>query len=88
MWTPTWQQPSPALMPSSAVTATPIRPSRRRILATYKYLPTIIADPDGKPVVITHAYRYNNTLGEVVLGSALKPAAATKSSARPDATSR
>lgn len=34
----------------------------------YKFLPTIIADPEGKPVVIGQAYRYNNTLGEVVLG--------------------
>jgi 5'-nucleotidase len=34
----------------------------------YKFLPTIIADPDGKPVVINQAYRYNNTLGELVLG--------------------
>lgn len=33
-----------------------------------KYLPTIIADPDGKPVIINQAYRYNNTLGELVLG--------------------
>ena len=39
----------------------------------YKYLPAIIADPDGKPVVTTQAYRYNNTLGEIVLG--LKPKA-------------
>jgi 2',3'-cyclic-nucleotide 2'-phosphodiesterase (5'-nucleotidase family) len=34
----------------------------------YKFLPTIVADPDGKPVLINQAYRYNNTLGEVVLG--------------------
>ncbi len=34
----------------------------------YKYLPTIIADKDGKPVVVNQAYRYNNTLGEVSLG--------------------
>ncbi|MGZ8894508.1 MAG: 5'-nucleotidase C-terminal domain-containing protein, partial [Candidatus Aminicenantales bacterium] len=34
----------------------------------YKYLPTIVAGPDGRPVVIGQAYRYNNTLGEVVLG--------------------
>ncbi len=38
----------------------------------YKYLPAIIADPDGKPVVTTQAYRYNNTLGEIVLGLKLK----------------
>lgn len=34
----------------------------------YKYLPTIIADPDAAPVIINHAYRYNNTLGEVIVG--------------------
>ncbi len=33
-----------------------------------KYLPTIVAGPDGKPVLINQAYRYNNTLGEVVIG--------------------
>lgn len=37
----------------------------------YKYLPAIIAGPEGKPVVTTQAYRYNTYLGEVVLG--LKP---------------
>jgi 2',3'-cyclic-nucleotide 2'-phosphodiesterase (5'-nucleotidase family) len=35
---------------------------------SYKYLPTILADPDVKPVVTSQAYRYNNTLGQVVLG--------------------
>ena len=34
----------------------------------YKYLPSIIADPNGKPVVVTQAYRYNNFLSEVSLG--------------------
>jgi 2',3'-cyclic-nucleotide 2'-phosphodiesterase (5'-nucleotidase family) len=34
----------------------------------YKYLPSIISNPDGKPVIINQAYRYNNTLGEVVMG--------------------
>ncbi len=34
----------------------------------YKFLPTLVADPDDKPVIINHAYRYNNTLGEVILG--------------------
>jgi 2',3'-cyclic-nucleotide 2'-phosphodiesterase (5'-nucleotidase family) len=34
----------------------------------YKFLPTIIADLDNKPVVVTQAYRYNNYLGEVVMG--------------------
>ncbi len=34
----------------------------------YKSLPTIVAGPDGSPVIINQAYRYNNYLGEVVLG--------------------
>ena len=34
----------------------------------YKYLPSIVPNPDGKPVIINQAYRYNNTLGEVVIG--------------------
>ena len=34
----------------------------------YKFLPTLVAGPDNTPVLINHAYRYNNTLGEVVLG--------------------
>jgi 2',3'-cyclic-nucleotide 2'-phosphodiesterase (5'-nucleotidase family) len=34
----------------------------------YKYLPTIIPGPDNKAVLINQAYRYNNTLGEVVIG--------------------
>ena len=38
----------------------------------YKYLPTIVADPNDSPVVISQAYRYNNTLGEIVLGMRLK----------------
>jgi 2',3'-cyclic-nucleotide 2'-phosphodiesterase (5'-nucleotidase family) len=38
----------------------------------YKFLPTIVAGPDGSPVVIGQAYRYNNTLGEVVLGMRAK----------------
>ena len=39
----------------------------------YKYLPTLVADPDGEPVIINQAYRYNNTLGEVFIG--LRPLA-------------
>ncbi|MRR29983.1 hypothetical protein EG834_06630, partial [bacterium] len=35
---------------------------------SYKYLPGNFADADGNPVVVGHAYRYNNTLGELVLG--------------------
>jgi 5'-nucleotidase len=34
----------------------------------YKYLPTIVGGPSNTPVLINHAYRYNNTLGEVVIG--------------------
>jgi len=38
----------------------------------YKYLPTIIPDPDGNPVITTQAARYNNTLGKIVLGLRVK----------------
>jgi 2',3'-cyclic-nucleotide 2'-phosphodiesterase / 3'-nucleotidase / 5'-nucleotidase len=34
----------------------------------YKYLPAFVAGPDGQPVLVTQAYRYNTFLGEVVLG--------------------
>ncbi len=34
----------------------------------YKWLPTFVASPDKTPVLITQAYRYNNRLGEVVIG--------------------
>ncbi len=34
----------------------------------YKFLPTIVAGPSGEPVIINQAYRYNNYLGEVILG--------------------
>jgi 2',3'-cyclic-nucleotide 2'-phosphodiesterase (5'-nucleotidase family) len=34
----------------------------------YKFLPTFVAGPDGTPVIVTQAYRYNTYLGEVVLG--------------------
>jgi 2',3'-cyclic-nucleotide 2'-phosphodiesterase (5'-nucleotidase family) len=34
----------------------------------YKYLPSIVVDPQGKPVLVGQAYRYNNTLGEMALG--------------------
>ncbi|MFZ5879643.1 MAG: S-layer homology domain-containing protein [Chloroflexota bacterium] len=44
-------------------------PSKQTVYSgNYKYLPTIIADAEGNPVVVTQAYRYNNTLGEVVIG--------------------
>lgn len=36
--------------------------------APYKYLPTIVAGPGNTPVLINQAYRYNNTLGEVIIG--------------------
>ena len=38
----------------------------------YKFLPTIVAGPDGNAVAISQAYRYNNTLGEIVLGMRAK----------------
>ena len=34
----------------------------------YKFLPAILGNPDDDPVIINQAYRYNNTLGEVILG--------------------
>ncbi len=34
----------------------------------YKYLPAIVAGPENAAVLINQAYRYNNTLGEVVFG--------------------
>ncbi len=39
----------------------------------YKYLPAIVAGPNNTPVLINQAYRYNNTLGEVVIGVRAKP---------------
>ncbi len=36
--------------------------------APYKFLPTIVGGPNDTPVLINQAYRYNNTLGEVVIG--------------------
>jgi len=36
--------------------------------APYKFLPTIVSGPGNEPVIINQAYRYNNTLGEVILG--------------------
>lgn len=38
----------------------------------YKYLPSLVPNVDGDPVIINHAYRYNNTLGEVILGMRAK----------------
>jgi 2',3'-cyclic-nucleotide 2'-phosphodiesterase/3'-nucleotidase/5'-nucleotidase len=37
-----------------------------------KYLPTIVAGPGNTPVVVSQAYRYNNYLGEIVLGMRAK----------------
>jgi len=34
----------------------------------YKFLPTIVGGPNNTPVIVTQAYRYNNYLGEVILG--------------------
>lgn len=34
----------------------------------YKYLPALLAGPGNTPVMVHQAYRYNNTLGVVVLG--------------------
>jgi 2',3'-cyclic-nucleotide 2'-phosphodiesterase (5'-nucleotidase family) len=34
----------------------------------FKYLPTIVAGPGNTPVLVSQAYRYNNTLGEEVIG--------------------
>jgi len=34
----------------------------------YKYLPAIVANSENAPVIINQAYRYNNTLGEVIIG--------------------
>jgi 2',3'-cyclic-nucleotide 2'-phosphodiesterase (5'-nucleotidase family) len=36
--------------------------------APYKQLPTYVGGPGNVPVIINQAYRYNNTLGEVILG--------------------
>ena len=38
----------------------------------YKFLPTIVGGPNNTPVLINQAYRYNNTLGEVILGMRAK----------------
>ena len=36
--------------------------------APYKQLPTYVGGPNNTPVIINQAYRYNNTLGEIILG--------------------
>jgi len=40
----------------------------------YQYLPAIVGAPDGTPVLVTQAYRYNSYLGQVVLGMLPGPA--------------
>ncbi len=34
----------------------------------FKYLPVFVSSPNNTPVIINQAYRYNNLLGEVILG--------------------
>ncbi len=34
----------------------------------YKQLPTYVGGPANTPVIINQAYRYNNTLGEIIIG--------------------
>ena len=36
--------------------------------APYKQLPTYVSGPSNAPVIINQAYRYNNTLGEIIIG--------------------
>jgi 5'-nucleotidase / UDP-sugar diphosphatase len=36
--------------------------------ADYSYLPALVSGPLNSPVMVHQAYRYNNTLGEVILG--------------------
>ncbi len=44
-------------------------PSKQTIYSgSYKYLPAILEGADGAPVLVTQMYRYNNYLGQVVLG--------------------
>ena len=38
----------------------------------YKQLPTYVGGPDNVPVIINQAYRYNNTLGEIIIGMRAK----------------
>ncbi len=34
----------------------------------YKQLPAYVGGPNNTPVIINQAYRYNNTLGEIIVG--------------------
>jgi 2',3'-cyclic-nucleotide 2'-phosphodiesterase (5'-nucleotidase family) len=36
--------------------------------APYKQLPTYVSGPGNTPVIINQAYRYNNTLGQIIIG--------------------
>ncbi len=47
----------------------------------YQYLPAMVGNPDNTAVLINQAYRYNNYLGEVVLG--VLPKSATASGEQP-----
>ncbi|HOT92852.1 MAG TPA: 5'-nucleotidase C-terminal domain-containing protein [Anaerolineae bacterium] len=48
-------------------------PSKQTLYSgNYKYLPAIVGSPDNTPVIINQAYRYNNTLGEVIIGLRFK----------------
>ena len=40
----------------------------------YKFLPTIVTGPNGAPVIINQAYRYNTNVGELVFGMELDDA--------------
>ena len=44
------------------------QPTGSTYRGAYKYLPAIVGNPDGDPVIINQAYRYDNYLGEVILG--------------------
>ncbi len=46
----------------------PANASTTQYPTPFKFLPGIIGSPDGSPVLITQALRYNNTLGTVVVG--------------------
>jgi len=36
--------------------------------APYKQIPTYVGGPNNVPVIVNQAYRYNNTLGEIIIG--------------------
>jgi len=50
-------------------------PSRKTSASgTYEYLPAFVGSPNGTPVLINHAYRYNTYLGQIVIGLLPGPA--------------